>query len=35
MLNSITFIFFYNYPQIIQSIFPAVIKQNYDGVDYV
>jgi len=35
LLNSITFIAFCNYPQIIQSIFPAVIYQEHDGVRYV
>ena len=35
VLNSITFIGFCNYPQIIQSIFPAVIYEKHDGVYYV
>jgi len=35
LINSLTFITFYDYPQIIRTIFPAVIRQKQDGIEYV
>jgi len=35
MINSFSFMLYFYYPQIIKSIFPSIIKQKYEEINYV